>query len=348
MNIQNKIGQYRQAGRSWYTRDVKTITKFSLHHTASLASGTDDDILRQLAQIHYNNGWPGLSYHYIIINGNIYQINKHEEVTWIDGVNWDAIGVCIHGYYHSPHNQMPSKRDLEALKWLMDKLSTEHPEFPADQNDTLAHRERASTACPGDNLYPYVKEYRDKLGNVNWSGEDEYGNMVKKSNQWDKTCNYYELGKPNDTLFEKLQAYVGGIKSESTALNNDKNKLQVQVNELGAKLTNKEEELARKMAECQSDAKMYLAQIDALNKDLKSIPTLTALYEGRLKEKDGRIDAQGKEIGNLKIKITNLETEIKQLTGKTKTSSFWSLTSFLSPLRYFLHALIQKSKQKSS
>lgn len=169
MNIVNRIGQYLQQGRNWYTRDVKNITVFSIHHSASRIDGkTDDEILQELMADHTKQGWPGLSYHFVIIRGTIYQINEFSWVTWVDTVNWDCIGICLAGYYHEPYNDQPTEDDLKAFRWLLDQLSTQHPEFPASQGDAYGHRERYATACPGDTFFPYTLEYRSKLGAVTW------------------------------------------------------------------------------------------------------------------------------------------------------------------------------------
>lgn len=171
MTINDRIGKYLAPGRTWYTRNVNTITKFSIHHDAIPHDNrTADQVMEAIKQIHHGkNGWPGMSYHYYIHrDGSIYQVNKHEWVTWIDGINWDAIGIVMTGYFHPDVNNAPTDAQLRAFRELVDELSTKHPEFPASQKDVYAHRERAATACPGDRFYPYVREYREKLGKVTW------------------------------------------------------------------------------------------------------------------------------------------------------------------------------------
>lgn len=171
MTVQNKIGKYLQTGRSWYTRNVSTITKISVHHDAIPHSDkTAEQVMTQIFNGHKANGWPGMSYHYYIHkDGTIYQVNRHEWVTWVDGVNWDCIGIVLNGYFHKDVNNEPTQAQLKSLKELLDNLCTQHPEFPAAQKDVYGHRERAQTSCPGDKFFPKVKEYRDKQGNVNWN-----------------------------------------------------------------------------------------------------------------------------------------------------------------------------------
>ena len=169
MNIINVIGKYKQSGREWYQRAVDTIQWITVHHTADTFNGTDDQVLKKEMTTHVVNGWPGLSYHFFITkNGNIYQINNFTDVTWHDMVNWDSIGVALQGYFHTPSNEKPTYKQLQSLKWLLDQLCTQHSEFPADQKNVVGHRERSSTACPGDNLIGLVQDYRNKLGQVSW------------------------------------------------------------------------------------------------------------------------------------------------------------------------------------
>lgn len=171
MNIINSIHKYKQPGRSWYQRNVSMIKKIVVHHTASRQlGGTDHEQLQAEANHHINtNGWPGLSYTFVILpNGHIHQINNFSDVTWTDGINWDCVAICLKGYFHDPYFEKPTSEQVAALKWLLDNLSTQHPEFPAAKGDVYGHRDRAQTACPGNNLYPYPTEYREKNGNVSW------------------------------------------------------------------------------------------------------------------------------------------------------------------------------------
>jgi len=170
-NIINKIGQYRSRG--WFQRNQADIKVITVHHSTNSQdlNENDDQILTRIQKTHQSRGWPGLSYHFVITPvGTIYQINDFTDITWHDSTNTDSIGVVVCGYMHPPYNEQPTQSQLESLKELLDWLCTQNPQFPADRDDVLGHRDRQATACPGDNLYPYVKEYREKLGNVDWQG----------------------------------------------------------------------------------------------------------------------------------------------------------------------------------
>ncbi len=144
---------------------------------------THEALLKAVQRFHENNGWPGAAYHFLITkDGTIYQLNDFTEVTWHDTRNWDSIGVALEGYFHPPHDEKPTTAQLQSLDWLLDKLCTETPEIPADHDDVLGHRERSSTACPGNNLFPFVTEYRIKKGSVSWGEHDNSDNMEDGSN----------------------------------------------------------------------------------------------------------------------------------------------------------------------
>lgn len=171
MTIVNKIHKYKQSNRSWIQRAVKNITRIVIHHDAIPNNGrfTDEEVLNNIKREHVSRNWPGASYHFWISKkGVIYQLNNFSDVTWHDGINYDAVAICLNGYFHPNYNEKPTTAQLKALKALLDNLCTQHPEFPAARKDIRGHRERKPTACPGNNLFPYVKEYRDKNGKVAW------------------------------------------------------------------------------------------------------------------------------------------------------------------------------------
>lgn len=177
MTILNRIHRYKQSNRWWFQRPPQNITRITVHHDAIPNNGrlTDGECLDIIYRTHistdlkrYRN-WPGISYHFWVNKeGDIYQLNNFSDITWHDDVNSDSIAVCFNGYFHAPYNEKPTQRQLESLKWILDELCTKHPEFPADHDDVKGHRERTPTSCPGTFLFPYVKEYREKLGNVDW------------------------------------------------------------------------------------------------------------------------------------------------------------------------------------
>ena len=149
------------------TRPVANIQKIVIHHDAVTRPHNYDTMarLRTEAAVHYKNLGPGLQYHYSIDNtGEIFLVRPHTAILWHAGnlaVNRASIAIKLDGYFHPGVNQKPTREQLEALQQLLVKLCTQHPEFPADQNDVFGHREISSTACPGNELFPYVMQFRN-------------------------------------------------------------------------------------------------------------------------------------------------------------------------------------------
>lgn len=151
MTIKDRVGHYLQTGRAWYNRvnDIKVIT---VHHDAIPHSDkTDEQLMQQIMNTHVGKkGWPGFSYHYWISkSGAIYQVNQDNWITWHDGINNDSLGVCLNGYFHADHNNDPTPQQLQSLAFLKEHLKTKYSSI----KEFKGHRDRANTACPGDNMY---------------------------------------------------------------------------------------------------------------------------------------------------------------------------------------------------
>ena len=156
-NIQNKIQNV-----GWNKRPVSNIQNIVVHHSAyRFNDENNNQRFASLKKFHTNQGWVGLSYHYVIFeNGEIWQTNNHDDLTWTDGINWNSLGILVDGYFHD-NKDKPTIEQLGSLDFLLGKLCNEHPEFPATRKDVKAHREVNSTACCGDDLFPYVVEWRN-------------------------------------------------------------------------------------------------------------------------------------------------------------------------------------------
>ena len=198
MNIIDSVYKYIQTGRSWYDREEKDIEKIVVHHSAIKMDKrlSDETLLDQIMRVHVGHDWPGLSYHYVICpNGNIHKCNEHTDITWHDTINSDSLAVLVCGYFHPDVNDEPTKEQLISLKELLDWLCTENPQFPADEDDVVGHRDRSATNCPGDILNKYVREYRENKGSVSWVDEEatseceaKLSDMRDSRNKWRKDC----------------------------------------------------------------------------------------------------------------------------------------------------------------
>ncbi|MGL5965406.1 MAG: N-acetylmuramoyl-L-alanine amidase [Fusobacteriaceae bacterium] len=155
--IQNKIQNL-----PWNQRPTDKITQIVVHHSAYRHNDQGNQSrFETLRSFHTNQGWYGLSYHYVIFkNGEIWQSNKLTDASPTDGINYPSLGILVDGYFHDSKDK-PTIEQLRSLDYLLGDLCNNHPEFPAVRKDVKAHREVNQTACCGDHLFPYIVEWRD-------------------------------------------------------------------------------------------------------------------------------------------------------------------------------------------
>jgi hypothetical protein len=175
-------------------------------------------------QITYNCG---LSYHYAIMrDGSIYKLNNHNDITWHDGRNNDTLGILVDGYFHPPHNEKPSKEQLESLDWLTTKLLNDL-NLPRDR--IKGHRDFGQTACPGDLFYPTVQKLsKNPLNNQNSMSEKEQAiNVIKElepTNGQTRTKRIINAINTNDWSYFAFEYSV--IQKELTKTKEDINELE--------------------------------------------------------------------------------------------------------------------------
>lgn len=338
MTIENRIHWYLEKGRSWYQRDPSGIKFITVHHDAIPQTGqTADQVLSQVMGIHHDQkGWPGASYHfYIHTDGKVYQLNKFEDVTWHDSNNWDSIGVMLHGYFHPDYNNKPTAAQLKSLKELLDWLCTQNPQFPADHDDVVGHRDRWSTACPGNDLYPYVTDYKSKLGRVDWAGEDnmsngdEFGQTVKKSTFYDKICEYLGYSQPfhevqADTIINQIKGWKGRISELEGKLANflsikakAADGVEREVGWYIAEWFNRSEQVSRlkvQVTDKDSEINSLMDQLKSKADDAQIIEKLTET----ITQKDEKIEELSRGRGELVHTITELQTTNQRLEQQLK------------------------------
>lgn len=142
---------------------------------------------------------------------------------------------------------------------------------------------------------------------------DEYGNMVKKSTQWDETVKEYLPGrKPEDVLFDDLRRVVSGYKGRITALEGDRDNLQVELNKARTEVQNQKDKLANVMAECQKTNELLLTELKAKNETIKSFEATKGSYTATIEEQRESIRACQKAGGEKDVEITGLKTKLEQ------------------------------------
>lgn len=221
MTIHNRIHQYRQQGRSWYQRKLSTITTLTVHHDAIPHDNrkTANSILDSIKNIHVGKGWPGASYHYFIhTDGSIYQLNNHTDITWHDSVNNNSIGIVVTGYFHTPHNNKPTDKQLASTQWLLD-----HLQKTLGTKKVVGHRDVGSTACPGDLFYPWVKSYKQGAGNPPTMPETLPENLLKYGRKTPEELEKFidhelELLAGDRRKINRLETEIDGLNSQISEL----------------------------------------------------------------------------------------------------------------------------------
>lgn len=144
------IKDYGLEFNSLTERDVTDM--IVIHHTGD---PTDDDLsAEEIHQMHLNNGWAGIGYHFVIRkDGTIEEgrpmncIGAHAE-----GENYHTIGIHFSGNFEDAE---PTDKQIESgavlIAWLCDYYG-----IGCDKETVVGHRDLMATACPGENLYAQI------------------------------------------------------------------------------------------------------------------------------------------------------------------------------------------------
>lgn len=133
-----------------------TIHRLTVHHSGSVLRDNSDapSRFRSYQAGHQAEGWPDIAYHMLIDrHGNIYRARPH----WARGdtrTNYSPRGhllVMCEGNFSA---QQVSHRQVVAL---VDVLAWACKRFDVGAGTIGGHRDYASTACPGDDLYRMIK-----------------------------------------------------------------------------------------------------------------------------------------------------------------------------------------------
>jgi hypothetical protein len=277
---------------SWYQRNERDIKYLTIHHSAwPHNSMGNEPRLHEMKGWHHKKGWPGLSYHYAIMrDGSIYKLNNHNDITWHDGRNNDTLGILVDGYFHPPHNEKPSKEQLESLDWLITKLLKD---LNLPRNRVKGHRDFGRTACPGDLFYPTVQKLSKNPLNNNIMS-DKYNKL--KSGIVEKLEKEANKGLPLDDG-NKFGHQRGLIWVEDDPL-----KVFNQVFDAMASQTEKVEKL-----EAQLDEAPEAAVVEQLQAKQEEIDQLKQA-----------LDDQTEDYNKMKARVNEVEENRKGLKNRTK------------------------------
>jgi peptidoglycan hydrolase-like protein with peptidoglycan-binding domain len=151
--ISRKSWGARSPQSTVHTTTWSRRTGFVVHH-----SGADDDqTVKEIQRYHMDsNGWSDIGYNFLVDKkGRIYEgrgwlgIGAH-----VAGHNTATIGVCVIGDYRS---ELPSTKALQAVAWLLKEAERRK----GRDLSIFGHRDLGSTACPGGDLYGWVRSKLD-------------------------------------------------------------------------------------------------------------------------------------------------------------------------------------------
>lgn len=147
------------------------IDHLTIHHSGSIfwRNREAPARFRAMQKDHQAEGWPDIAYHILIDrHGNVYRARP----PWAKGntrTNYNPRGhllvMCIGNF----DEQDVPRRQLNAA---VDVLAWASAHFDVRPRRIGGHRDYASTACPGDALYRYIKngaierKVRRRLGEV--------------------------------------------------------------------------------------------------------------------------------------------------------------------------------------
>jgi hypothetical protein len=130
-----------------------SIDTLTVHHAGDQSASGGPARYRSWQAFHQSRGWGDLAYHYIIgVDGTVYEA-RDTRYRGDTGTNYDPTGhflVVVEGNFEVDE---PTVEQLDALVQV---LAWASQEFDVAPSTIGGHRDHASTACPGGNLYPYI------------------------------------------------------------------------------------------------------------------------------------------------------------------------------------------------
>lgn len=152
---------------------MRPISRIILHHSASFGPATTRS---KVHQWHLAKGWNGIGYHkFISPKGVVQQGRPDADIgAHAEGHNTGSFGVLLAGNYHKPikdsrgnilvPEEWPPMVQVEAAIRVCDDLCWRHNLNPMEA--IIGHRDVNDTACPGDNLYPFVPYIRERVAKL--------------------------------------------------------------------------------------------------------------------------------------------------------------------------------------
>lgn len=130
-------------------RPDSRITRLVIHHDAGANPPSHPQQVEKRLLSYYKQHGGLFPYHFAIDPaGVVYKCNAVSSVLpHAKGANRDGVGIMLMGYFHPPHNEVPTAAQIESLHLLVIELWKQLP-----GRAVVGHRQvqGSATACPGD------------------------------------------------------------------------------------------------------------------------------------------------------------------------------------------------------
>lgn len=140
-------------------RDIRMLTDaIAVHHTGS--DDNDDWTAPQIHQMHLNNGWYGIGYHFVIRKDGTVEIGTPLETIGAHSYenNEHTIGIHLSGNFEIAQ---PTAQQIKSLEQLLADLAYTY-NLPINTSTVAGHQHfNSDTACPGYYLNRLLPTIRD-------------------------------------------------------------------------------------------------------------------------------------------------------------------------------------------
>lgn len=146
-NILPRSAWGAKAPRGYYGKH--TPNRITIHHSVTSNTATDSAAqARAIQQMHFNNGWNDVGYHFLVgRDGKIYRGSEESRLgTHVLNQNTGNLGIVLIGTYHE--NTAPTDAQLKATAQLVGYLGKKY-KITLNRTNVKGHGERMATLCPG-------------------------------------------------------------------------------------------------------------------------------------------------------------------------------------------------------
>lgn len=132
---------------------------FVVHHTGA----EDVDFsAAEIHQMHLNNGWSGIGYHFVFRKDGTIERGRPENMmgAHCPGANGTRLGLHMCGCFT---DQLPNEAQMTSLIEFLKEYTVKYGLNIFDANTLTGHREWLATECPGETLFNYLPVIREKV-----------------------------------------------------------------------------------------------------------------------------------------------------------------------------------------